>query len=228
MIFRSKTGRSVPSPLSLWQQWRKLSEFWRSPWLHGPRYSCRPVPYCQIWTNCTILDRHHDTRYQIPEDLKLALVSLSIPIEGPVSLGVSLQEAIQVNQRHETQKRQYPNPALISYSYTISFPDIVYYILFDIVLHLISYTIIINVTISYKIWFPLFDASNWTMLSFTCTRQTLQMSSRGIGKDFASNVLYIGVAFLKKGILIPDSTGIQKVSCPMPYSISYPIPWKKI
>jgi hypothetical protein len=36
-----------------------------------------------------------------PEDLNLAFESLPIPLEGTIPPGASLQEAIQVNQRHD-------------------------------------------------------------------------------------------------------------------------------
>jgi hypothetical protein len=42
------------------------------------------------------------------EDLSLALESLPIPLKGPITPGISLQEAIQVNHRHNIHKTKTP------------------------------------------------------------------------------------------------------------------------
>jgi hypothetical protein len=41
------------------------------------------------------------------EDLDLALESIPIPLKGPIPPGISLQEAIQVNQWHNIHIRQH-------------------------------------------------------------------------------------------------------------------------
>ncbi len=48
------------------------------------------------------------------EDLDLALESLPIPLEGLIPPGISLQEAIQVNQRHNIHIRHHQNIILHS------------------------------------------------------------------------------------------------------------------
>ena len=62
------------------------------------------------------------------EDLDLALESLPIPLKGLIPPGIFLQEAIQVNQRHNIHIRQHHNIILHSNRYTISYTDIVHYI----------------------------------------------------------------------------------------------------
>ena len=54
------------------------------------------------------------------EDLNLALESLSIPLKGPILPGISLQDAIQVNQRHNIHIRQHQNKVLHSNSLIIA------------------------------------------------------------------------------------------------------------
>jgi hypothetical protein len=62
------------------------------------------------------------------EDLNLALESIPIPLKGPIPPGISLQEAIQVNLRHNIHIRQHQNMVLHSNRYTISYTDIVQWI----------------------------------------------------------------------------------------------------
>jgi hypothetical protein len=53
------------------------------------------------------------------EGIDLALAGLPIPLKGPLPPGISLQEAIQVNQRHDRHNRQYQIVAIVSFQYTI-------------------------------------------------------------------------------------------------------------
>ncbi len=62
------------------------------------------------------------------EDLDLALDSLPISLKGPIPPGISLQEAIQVNQRHNIHIRQHQNIILHSNRYDYYVTDIVHYI----------------------------------------------------------------------------------------------------
>ena len=62
------------------------------------------------------------------EDLDLALESLPSPLKGPITPGISLQEAIQVNQWHNIHIRQHHNIILHSNRYTISYTNKVHYI----------------------------------------------------------------------------------------------------
>jgi hypothetical protein len=86
------------------------------------------------------------------EDLDRALESLQVPIplKGPIPPGISLQEAIQVNQRHNIHIRQHQNIILNSNRYTISYTDIVHYI---------GITLRITYTISDTISCTMFDVS---------------------------------------------------------------------
>jgi hypothetical protein len=84
------------------------------------------------------------------EDLDLALESLPIPLKGPIPPGISLQEAIQVNQRHNIHIRQHQNIILHSNWYTISYTNIVPYI---------STTLLISYTILDTISYVMFDVS---------------------------------------------------------------------
>jgi hypothetical protein len=80
-------------------------------------------------------------------DLDLALESLPIPLKGPISPGISLQEAIQVNQWHNIHTIKLQNIILHSNRYTISYIDIVHYIgviITDIVYN-IGYDIVYDV-----------------------------------------------------------------------------------
>jgi hypothetical protein len=61
-------------------------------------------------------------------DLDRVLESLPIPLKGPIPPGISLEEAIQVNQRHNIHKRQHQNIILHRNRYTISYTDIVHFI----------------------------------------------------------------------------------------------------
>jgi hypothetical protein len=60
------------------------------------------------------------------EDLSLALQSLPIPLQGLILPGISLQEAIQVNQRHNVHQRQHQNIVRHNNRYTMSYTDIVH------------------------------------------------------------------------------------------------------
>jgi hypothetical protein len=72
-----------------------------------------------------------------PEDIGLPVAVESLPVpsssEGQIPPGILLQEVIQVNKRHDIQNGQFQNIMLISYAYTISYTNIVYCIVFDIV-----------------------------------------------------------------------------------------------
>ncbi len=137
--FLNRTECSAP-PAVQWQQWRSRNGLWRSSWLwlHGPRYEGQfsiayPGPIHQFlsgipdWMNIN------------QEDLYLALESLHIPLKGPIPPGISLQEAFQVNQRHNIHIRQHQNIILDSNWYTISYTNIVHHISITL---LISYTLL--------------------------------------------------------------------------------------
>jgi hypothetical protein len=81
------------------------------------------------------------------EDLYLALESLPIPLKGPISPGISLQEAIQVHQRHNIHMRQHQNIILHTNRNTISYADIVHYICIIItdIVYNIGYDIVYDV-----------------------------------------------------------------------------------
>jgi hypothetical protein len=88
---------------------------------YGPdSHSCRIILYCQTWLPGPIPQFSTEMpdwmdRDLTPEDLNLTLESLPIPLEAPFPQGIFLQEAIQVNPRHDTHKRQYRNIAFIIY-----------------------------------------------------------------------------------------------------------------
>ncbi len=84
------------------------------------------------------------------EDLNRALESLPTPLKGPIPSGVSLQETIQVNQRHNIHIRQHQNIILHTNRYTISYTDMAHYI---------GITLLISYTISDTISCALFDVS---------------------------------------------------------------------
>ncbi len=67
-----------------------------------------------------------------PEDITLAVESLPNPSEGHILPGISLQEAIEVNEWHHIHGRHCKIITLICYVYTISNTYIVYNIMFDI------------------------------------------------------------------------------------------------
>ncbi len=82
-----------------------------------------------------------------PEDLERALESLPIPLKGPVSPGISLQDAIEVKQWHNIHIGHHQTIILHTYRCTISYIDAVQYIgviIFDIV-HNIGYDIVYHV-----------------------------------------------------------------------------------
>jgi hypothetical protein len=77
-----------------------------------------------------------------PEDLNWALESLPIPLKEPSPPGISLQEAIQVNQWRNINIRHHQTIILHIYWYTILYINIVHYIgviIFDIVYDIIYY-----------------------------------------------------------------------------------------
>ena len=63
-----------------------------------------------------------------PEDLDRALESLPIPLKGPSSPGLPLQDAIEVKQWHNILTEDHQTKILHIYRYTISYIDIVHYI----------------------------------------------------------------------------------------------------
>ncbi len=70
-----------------------------------------------------------------PEDLDRALESLPIPLKGPIPPGISLQDAIEVKQWHNIHIGHHQSIILHIYRCTISYIDIVHYIvsiIFDI------------------------------------------------------------------------------------------------
>jgi hypothetical protein len=70
-----------------------------------------------------------------PEDLDRALESLPIPLKGPSPPGISLQDAIEVKQWHNIHIKHHKTIILHIYRFTISYIDIVQYIvsiIFDI------------------------------------------------------------------------------------------------
>ena len=82
-----------------------------------------------------------------PEDLDRALESLPIPLKGPISPGISLQDAIEVKQWHNIHIGHHQTIILHIYQYTISYIDIVQYIagiIFDIICNIV-YDIVYDV-----------------------------------------------------------------------------------
>jgi hypothetical protein len=71
------------------------------------------------------------------EDLNMALKSLAIPLKGPILPGISPQEAIQVNHRHNIHTKKHQNIVHHSNRYTISYTDSIHNI--DIILTDIVY-----------------------------------------------------------------------------------------
>jgi hypothetical protein len=68
------------------------------------------------------------------------LESLPIPLKGPVSPGISLQDAIEVKKWENIHIRHHQTRILHIYRYTILYIDIVYdigYIRFDIVYNIV-------------------------------------------------------------------------------------------
>ena len=63
-----------------------------------------------------------------PEDLDRALESLPIPLKGPSPPGISVQDAIEVKQWHIIHTEHHQTKILHIYRYTISYIDIVHYI----------------------------------------------------------------------------------------------------
>ncbi len=110
MIFNSKTGPNVPRPTS-----RDRSEEREMDFDEQRDYMDQDVPVGQFPTaepgpihqNLTVMP---DWMNLNTEDINLALESLPIPLSNPlqghVSPGISLQGAIQVNQKHEIHKTQ--------------------------------------------------------------------------------------------------------------------------
>jgi hypothetical protein len=78
-----------------------------------------------------------------PEDINLAVESLPNPSEGHVLPGISLPEAIEVNESHHIHDRHYQIITLISCMYTMSYTYTVYDIVFDIddIVHDIVYDV---------------------------------------------------------------------------------------
>jgi hypothetical protein len=69
-----------------------------------------------------------------PEDISLAVESLSDPSEGHILPRILLQEAIEVNGWHYIHDRHCQIITLISSVYTISYTYIVYDLVYDNVL----------------------------------------------------------------------------------------------
>ncbi len=68
-----------------------------------------------------------------PEDLNKALKNLLFPLQRPLPPGISLYEAIKVNLMHDIlHQRHYAN-TIISKTYIVSYIDIVYDVVFNIV-----------------------------------------------------------------------------------------------
>ncbi len=139
-----------PTPAVDWLQCRSQNGLWRSTWLHGPRYSCRTVPYCWSWTTSSLLDSWvvwqigwHQSRRPQPGSGEPSHSS-----ERTDSTWDVLQEAIQVNQRHNLHIRQHPNIVLHSNQYMISYTDIVHNI--GIIITHIAYNI--EYDIVYDVW----------------------------------------------------------------------------
>ncbi len=76
-----------------------------------------------------------------PEDINLAVESLSNPSEGHILPGISLHQAIEVNEWHHIHDRHYQIITFISYVYTILYTYVVYDLVFDIddIVHNIVY-----------------------------------------------------------------------------------------
>ncbi len=74
-----------------------------------------------------------------PEDINLAVESLPHPSEGHIP--ISLQEAIEENERQHIHNRYYQIITLINYVYTISYTYLVYDVVFDVdnIVHNIVY-----------------------------------------------------------------------------------------
>jgi hypothetical protein len=68
-----------------------------------------------------------------PEDLDRALESLPIPLKGPIPPGISLQDAIEAKQWHNIHIGHHQSIILHIYRCTISYIDIVQYIVSIIV-----------------------------------------------------------------------------------------------
>ena len=77
------------------------------------------------------------------EDLDRALESLPIPLKGPSPPGISLQDAIEVKKWHNIHIGHYQTMILHFYRYTISYFDIVQYIV--TILYDIGYDILYDV-----------------------------------------------------------------------------------
>jgi hypothetical protein len=110
MIISSKTGPTVPRPPSIDSNKDREMDFQ----VDDQRdYMDQDIPGGDLPTvePGPILTGMPDWMNMSTEDLNIVLESLRIPLEGPVPPGISLQGAIQVNQRHDIYNSPYLNIA---------------------------------------------------------------------------------------------------------------------
>jgi hypothetical protein len=128
----SKTGASVPRPPSIDSNEDREMDLNNHNDNMDQDIPARQFPTAQSGPIAQFLNGMPDWMNMTPEDINLAVESLPNPSEGHILPGISLQEAIEVNEWHHIHNRHYQIITLISYVYTISYTYIVYDIVFDI------------------------------------------------------------------------------------------------
>ena len=143
LIISSKTGPSIPRPPSIDSnedheiEFDDQRDFMDQDVPAGQFPTADPGPIHQFlsgipdWLNFN------------PEDLDRALESLPIPLKGPIPPGIFLQDAIEVKQWHIIHIGHHQTMILHLYRYTISYFDIVQYIVN--ILYDIGYDIVYDV-----------------------------------------------------------------------------------
>ncbi len=101
MIFSSKTGPSVPRPRSIDSNEERELDFDDHRDYTDQDISAEQFPIAESGPIAQFLTGMPVCMNMYQEDLNLALKILPIPVEGLIPPRIPLQEAMQVNHRHD-------------------------------------------------------------------------------------------------------------------------------
>ena len=128
MIFSSKTGASVPRPPSIDSNENREMDLNNHNHNMDQDIPARLFPTARSGPIAQFLNGMPDWMNMTPEDIDLAVESLPNPSEGHILPGISLQEAIEVNEWHHMHDRHYQIITLIRYVYMLSYTYVYVYL----------------------------------------------------------------------------------------------------
>jgi hypothetical protein len=155
MMLSSKTGTSVPGPKSIDSDEDCEMDFNNHLDNTDQDIPAGQFPNAKSGPIAQFLNGMPDWMNMTSEDIHLIVESIPNPLEGHILPGISRQEAIKVNEGHQTHDRHYQIITLISYVNSCEY-DIIYGDL-PISNTISCLILIISYTMSYTMVYPMVD-----------------------------------------------------------------------